>query len=71
LWDAHVSKWTAKAIAENKVRRITSMEDQKDLIAKGYLTSLADEGEINPFTGLRPVNLMINCPVIAHPSSVE
>lgn len=71
LWDAHVSKWTQKAFDENKVRRITSIEDQKYLIDQGYLTSLADAGEINPFTGLKPVNLMINCPVIAHPSSVE
>jgi len=71
LWDAHVSKWTSKAFNENKVRRITSIEDQKSLIAQGYLTSLADAGEVNSFTGLRPVNLMINCPVIAHPSSVE
>lgn len=71
LWDAHVSKWTDKAFQENKVRRITSIEDQKMLIEQGYLTSLAEEGEINTFTGLRPVNLMINCPVIAHPSTVQ
>ncbi|WP_428229042.1 DUF7482 domain-containing protein [Flavobacterium sp.] len=71
LWDAHVSKWTAQAFTDNKVRRITSIQDQKNLIAQGYLTSLAETGEVNSFTGLRPVNLMINCPVIAHPSSVE
>lgn len=71
LWDAHVSKWTQKAFDENKVRRITSFEDQKELIKLGYLTSLADEGNVNEFTGLIPVKLIINCPVIAHPTIVN
>lgn len=71
LWDANVSRWTQKAIDEGKVRRITSIKDQKELIAQGYLTSEADSGDINPFTGLRTTGLLINCPVIAHPSSVE
>lgn len=73
LWDAHVSKWTQKAFDEGKVRRITSIADQKMLIDQGYITSLQDSQAINvnQFTGLKPVELMINCPVIAHPSSVN
>lgn len=73
LWDAHVSKWTKKAFDEGKVKRIKSIKEQKELIAAGYLTSLqADETvPINDYVGLRPVKLLINCPVIAHPSSVN
>lgn len=73
LWEANVSLWTQKAIDEGKVRRITSIKDQKELIAQGYITSLETDGEINDFTGLRPTGggLIINCPVIAHPSSVS
>jgi hypothetical protein len=39
LWDAHVNAWTPKAIQEGKVHRILSMDEQKQLIADGYLTS--------------------------------
>jgi hypothetical protein len=71
LWDAHVSVWTDKAIKEGKVRRITSLEDQKQLITDGYLTSAAPDGDINPLTGLKSLKIIINCPVIAHPLHVK
>lgn len=70
LWDAHVSMWTEQAIAENKVRRITSLEDLQGLIASGLVTDavINPEGPGNPWLfGLRPTQATINCPVIAHP----
>jgi hypothetical protein len=70
LWDAHVSAWTPKAIREDKVHRILSMDEQKQLIADGYLTSGTgdDSSPSNAFVGgLHPSGLIINCPVIAHP----
>jgi hypothetical protein len=70
LWDAHVSAWTPKAIQEGKVHRILSMDEQKQLIADGYLTSGTgdDSSPANAFVGgLHPSGLIINCPVIAHP----
>ena len=70
LWDAHVSAWTPKAIQEGKVHRILSMDEQKQLIADGYLTSGTgdDSSPSNAFVGgLHPSGLIINCPVIAHP----
>ncbi|MGG6240647.1 DUF7482 domain-containing protein [Nodosilinea sp. AN01ver1] len=70
LWDAHVSMWTEAAIADNKVRRITSFEDLQGLIEAGMVTSAAisPEGPGNDWLyGLRPTQAIINCPVIAHP----
>jgi len=70
LWDAHVSMWTDQAIAENKVRRITSFEDLQGLVESGLVTSASinPDGSGNPWLfGLRPTRAVINCPVIAHP----
>jgi len=70
MWDAHVSMWTDAAIAENKVRRITSFEDLKSLIDDGLVTSawINPPGPGNQFVfGLRPTHAIVNCPVIAHP----
>ena len=70
LWDAHVSMWTDKAIAENKVHRISSIAEQKKLIAEGYLTSagINPPGPGNAYVGgLRPTQAIINCPAVAHP----
>ncbi|MEA5449600.1 hypothetical protein VB780_13530 [Leptolyngbya sp. CCNP1308] len=70
LWDAHVSMWTEGAIAANKVRRITSLEDLQGLITSGLVTDavINPEGPGNPWLfGLRPTQATINCPVIAHP----
>ena len=70
LWDAHVSMWTDKAISAHKVHRIHSMDEQKELIAEGYLTSasISPPGPSNAYVGgLRPTQAIINCPVIAHP----
>jgi len=70
LWDAHVSMWTDEAVKSNKVRRITSFEDLKGLVAAGLVTSafINPEGPGNPWLfGLRPTQAIINCPVIAHP----
>jgi hypothetical protein len=70
LWDAHVSAWTPKAMREGKVHRILSMDEQKQLITDGYLTSATGDpsSPSNAFVGgLHPSGLIINCPVIAHP----
>ena len=69
MWDAHVSMWTKGAIDAGKRRRITSFEDLADLVEQGYVTSFAGNmGEPNGFVaGLKPTNLIINCPVIAQP----
>jgi hypothetical protein len=70
LWDAHVSQWTAKAIAEGKVHRIHSMSEQKQLIKEGYLTSafINPPGPGNAYVGgLRPTQAIIDCPVVAQP----
>lgn len=70
LWDAHVSMWTPAAMEAGKVHRIHSMEEQKQLIAGGLLTSASinPPGPGNVFVGgLRPTRAIINCPVIAQP----
>ena len=70
LWDAHISLWTPQAINEGKVHRILSIDEQKQLIADGYLTSATGDADspTNLFVGgLHPAGLIINCPVIAHP----
>ena len=70
LWDAHVSMWTEKATNEHKVHRISSIAEQKRLIAAGYLTSamINPPGPGNDYVGgLRPTRAIINCPVVAHP----
>ena len=70
LWDAHISAWTPKAMQEGKVHRILSMDEQKQLIAEGYLTSATGNASspTNAFVGgLHPSDAIINCPVIAHP----
>ncbi|MBC7919975.1 MAG: hypothetical protein H7Z75_02700 [Ferruginibacter sp.] len=69
MWDAHVSAWTEEAIAAGKRRRITGFEDLQALVEAGLVTSFAgNSGEPNGFVaGLKPTNLIINCPVIAQP----
>jgi hypothetical protein len=70
LWDAEVSQWTPAAIKAGKVHRIHSMSEQKKLIAEGYLTTafIAPPGPGNAYVGgLRPLDAIIDCPVIAHP----
>ncbi len=70
LWDAHISLWTPKAIQEGKVHRILSMDEQKQLIAEGLLTSATGDASspTNAFVGgLHPSDVIINCPVIAQP----
>ena len=73
MWDAHVSMWTDAAVADGKVRRITSFEDLGSLIADGSIESamINPPGSGNDFVGgLRPTNAIINCPVIAQPEMV-
>jgi hypothetical protein len=70
LWDAHISLWTDKAIKEGKVHRILSMNEQKQLIAQGYLTSATGNASdpTNAFVGgLHPSDAIVNCPVVAQP----
>jgi hypothetical protein len=70
LWDAHVSQWTEAAVEAGEVRRITSFEDLEGLIEAGLVESafINPEGPGNDWLyGLRPTQVVINCPVIAHP----
>lgn len=72
LWDAHVVAWTEQAVKAGKVRRIKSFEDLKGLVDAGLIVSAAKEGEGNPWLfGLKPLKVTINCPVIAHPATVN
>ncbi|WP_287127719.1 hypothetical protein [Candidatus Cyanaurora vandensis] len=71
LWDAHVNQWTAAAIQANKVRRINSFADLIALVQAGDVESavINPPGPGNAFVaGLRPTKVVINCPVIAHPT---
>jgi hypothetical protein len=71
LWDAHVVVWTEKAFKDKKVRQIKSFEDLETLTKADLITSANLGGEGNPFLfGLHPLNVIINCPVIAHPEHV-
>ncbi len=70
LWDAHVNMWTPAAVEAGKVERIHSLDDLKQLISAGDVTSamINPPGEENNFVGgLRPTRAIINCPVIAQP----
>ncbi len=70
MWDAHVNQWTQEAVDENQERRITGFEDLRNLVDEGMVESgaISPEGEGNPYVaGLRPTNIIINCPVIAQP----
>lgn len=68
LWDAHVVVWTDEAVRTGKVRRITSFDDLRSLVAAKMVTSANPEGPGNPWLfGLNPLKVTINCPVIAHP----
>jgi len=72
LWDAHVMVWTDAAIKAGKVRRIVSFDDIAALVKLGYVTSAAPDGPGNPYVaGLNPLKVIINCPVIAHPTRVK
>lgn len=70
MWDAHINAWTPAAIAAGKRRRIKSIEDLTELVNKGYVTNFAgNSGEPNGFiAGLKPTNVIINCPVMAQPA---
>ena len=70
LWDAAVSQWTPAAYKAGKVHRIHSLGEQRQLIAEGWLTSayIAPPGPGNAYVGgLRPINAIVDCPVVAHP----
>ncbi|BDD05215.1 hypothetical protein [Aureibacter tunicatorum] len=71
LWDAHISKWTDEAIEKGYQRRITSFQDLKSLVDKGWVVSFTpDAGPVNSYVaGLNASNAIINCPVIAHPKN--
>lgn len=74
MWDAHVVVWTDQAIAANRVRRITSIQDLERLVAAGDVATapVAPEGPGNPFVaGVRPLGVVINCPTIAQPRRVR
>lgn len=70
MWDAHVNQWTREAVDAGERRRITGFADLRDLVAEGLVESgaISPDGPGNPFVaGLRPSNIIINCPVIAQP----
>lgn len=69
MWDAHISAWTPAAIAAGKRRRIKSIEDLAQLVKQGSVTDApGNSGQPNGFVGgLRPSNIIINCPVMAQP----
>ena len=76
LWDAHLSEWTDDAINgsnEDQRRSITGFSDLEMLIEQGLVTSFSgSEGRENDFVyGLRASEIIINCPVICHPSFQE
>jgi hypothetical protein len=70
MWDAHVNQWTREAVDAGLRRRITGFDDLRALVDEGLVESgaISPEGPGNPFVaGLRPTNIIINCPVIAQP----
>lgn len=71
MWDAHVVAWTEGAMAAGKVRRVTSLQDLRRLVSAGDIVTLPDApaGSGNDFVaaGIRPLGVVINCPVIAQP----
>lgn len=70
FWDAHVNQWTRGAVDSGKRRAITGFEDLRNLVAQGLVESgaISPPGTGNEFVaGLRPTNIVINCPVIAQP----
>jgi hypothetical protein len=70
MWDAHVNQWTREAVDAGERRRITGFADLRALVADGRVKSgsISPAGTGNPFVaGLRPTNIIINCPVIAQP----
>lgn len=72
MWDAHLNAWTQDAIQAGKRRRITSIEDLQQLVKEGSVVNFAGNvGPANGFiAGLRPTNVIINCPVIAQPKKL-
>lgn len=72
MWDAHVNQWTQEAVDADLQRRIMGFADLRALVDdEGLVESGAispPEGPGNAFVaGLRPTNIIINCPVIAQP----
>lgn len=70
LWDAHVSMWTPAAVAGGKVKRVTSLAELGRLVRAGQITDamINPPGPANSYVaGLRPTQVIINCPVIAQP----
>ncbi|MEM9459348.1 MAG: hypothetical protein AAGF11_34535 [Myxococcota bacterium] len=71
MWDAHLSMWTDEAIngpEGDQRRRITSLEELRELVDAGLVTSFAPEGPSDGFVaGLSSAQAIINCPVIAQP----
>jgi hypothetical protein len=68
--DAHVNQWTQEADDEDLRRRITGFDDLSALVDEGLVESgaISPEGPANAFVaGLRPSNIIINCPVISQP----
>jgi hypothetical protein len=72
LWDAHIVVWSDAAYKAGKVRRITSFADIKALVAAGLITSANPKGPGDPYdAGLNPTDIIVNCPVIAHPDASQ
>ncbi len=63
LWDAHILSWVNPANAF----RITGIDQLKQLIATGQVTSLGAGSTVGNLIPLVPNGLLINCPVLAQP----
>ena len=70
MWDVHVNQWTQEAVDADERRAITGFADLRALVDEGMVESgaISPEGPGNDYVaGLRPTNIIINCPVIAQP----
>lgn len=70
MWDAHVYVWTPQAEAAGERRAVNGIEDLAALKAAGLVMDApGNRGPVNPsIAGLRPTNIIINCPVIVQPA---
>ncbi len=65
LWDVHPAVWTDAAIAAGERRRLDHHKDVVELVRAGKLVS-AGEGPANrELGGLRALDVIVNCPVVA------
>lgn len=65
LWDLHLAVWTPAAIAADQRVKVITLDEAKVYAERGWIVS-AGEGTPNPFIGgIKAVNVVINCQVMA------